>query len=80
MKKIIILVLIVILSACNQTSTVKDPNNSNKTAVNTSKKPLMGWASWNNYRVNINETIIKSQADAMISKGLRCRILFYKYR
>ena len=71
MKKIIILVLIVILSACNQTSTVKDPNNSNKTAVNTSKKPLMGWASWNNYRVNINETIIKSQADAMISKGLK---------
>lgn len=34
------------------------------------KKPIMGWASWNNYRVNINEDIIKSQADAMVSKGL----------
>ena len=34
------------------------------------KPPLMGWASWNNYRVNINEDIIKAQADAMVSKGL----------
>ena len=34
------------------------------------KPPLMGWASWNNYRVNINEDIIKAQADAMISSGL----------
>lgn len=30
------------------------------------KPPLMGWASWNNYRININEDIIKSQADAMV--------------
>ncbi|UMB59317.1 glycoside hydrolase family 27 protein [Lutibacter sp. A80] len=71
MKRIIILVLTVLLSACNQTSTLKEPNNSNKTTLSTSKKPLMGWASWNNYRVNINETIIKSQADAMLSKGLK---------
>lgn len=34
------------------------------------KPPLMGWASWNNYRVNINEDIIKAQAEAMISTGL----------
>jgi hypothetical protein len=32
--------------------------------------PTMGWASWNNYRVNISEDIIKSQADAMIKLGL----------
>lgn len=31
----------------------------------------MGWASWNNYRVEINEDIIKAQADAMVSSGLR---------
>lgn len=35
------------------------------------RTPIMGWASWNNYRVNINENIIKSQADAMVSKGLK---------
>ncbi len=35
-----------------------------------SKSPLMGWASWNNYSVNISESIIKLQADAMVSSGL----------
>lgn len=34
------------------------------------KTPIMGWASWNNFRTEINEGIIKSQADAMISTGL----------
>jgi hypothetical protein len=32
--------------------------------------PLMGWASWNNYRANINERIIEMQVDAMASHGL----------
>jgi len=36
----------------------------------TPKKPLMGWASWNQYSVNISESIIKAQADAMVSTGL----------
>jgi len=36
----------------------------------TSKTPLMGWASWNNFGVNISETIIKGQADGMVSSGL----------
>jgi hypothetical protein len=35
-----------------------------------SKAPLMGWASWNNFSVNISESIIKGQADAMVSSGL----------
>ncbi|GAA4298607.1 hypothetical protein GCM10023163_19790 [Aestuariibaculum suncheonense] len=30
----------------------------------------MGWASWNNYRVNINEDIIKGQADALVNSKL----------
>lgn len=33
--------------------------------------PVMGWSSWNTYRVNINENLIKKQADAMVEKGLR---------
>jgi hypothetical protein len=32
--------------------------------------PVMGWASWNNYRVNINQGMIKAQADAMVNRGL----------
>lgn len=34
------------------------------------KAPIMGWSSWNNFRVHINENMIKEQADAMISSGL----------
>lgn len=34
------------------------------------KTPIMGWASWNNYRVHINEDIIKKQADAMVDRGM----------
>ncbi len=33
--------------------------------------PVMGWSSWNNFRVNINEKIIKAQADAMVSSGMK---------
>jgi alpha-galactosidase len=36
----------------------------------TAKAPIMGWSSWNNFRVHINENIIKSQADAMITSGM----------
>jgi len=35
-----------------------------------SQKPLMGWASWNAYRNEISEDLIKSQADALIELGL----------
>lgn len=33
--------------------------------------PVMGWSSWNTYRVHINDTLIKKQADAMVQKGLK---------
>lgn len=33
--------------------------------------PIMGWSSWNTYRVNINEGLIKRQADAMVNQGLK---------
>lgn len=33
--------------------------------------PTMGWSSWNTYRVHINEKLICSQADAMLSSGLK---------
>jgi len=39
-------------------------------AVNATAQPLMGWSSWNTYRVNINDRLIRSQADAMVSLGL----------
>ena len=33
--------------------------------------PTMGWSSWNTFGVNINETRIKEQVNAMVSTGLR---------
>lgn len=39
-------------------------------SVNAQDTPTMGWSSWNTYGVNINENLIKSQATAMVSKGL----------
>jgi len=34
------------------------------------KAPIMGWSSWNNFRVNINETLIREQADALVASGM----------
>lgn len=33
--------------------------------------PVMGWSSWNTYRIHINEELIKSQADAMVGRRLK---------
>lgn len=34
------------------------------------RTPLMGWASWNCFRTNINEKKIKEQMDALVDTGL----------
>lgn len=34
------------------------------------KPPIMGWSSWNHFRVNIDEKVIMEQADAMLSSGM----------
>ncbi len=34
------------------------------------KTPIMGWASWNCFRTNISETVLKEQVDALVNKGL----------
>ncbi|MFT3903795.1 MAG: glycoside hydrolase family 27 protein [Niabella sp.] len=34
------------------------------------KPPIMGWSSWNHFQINIDEKMIKEQADAMISSGM----------
>ena len=35
------------------------------------ESPIMGWSSWNTYRVHINDTLIIRQADAKEQKGLK---------
>lgn len=34
------------------------------------RPPIMGWSSWNHYHINIDENIIKGQADAIVSSGM----------
>lgn len=41
------------------------------TTLSAQNGPTMGWSSWNTYGVDINENLIKRQADAMVSKGLK---------
>lgn len=53
------------LSSCNSVK-----NSSRSREATEALPPIMGWASWNNYRVAINEEIIRSQADAMVKLGL----------
>ena len=33
--------------------------------------PVMGWSSWNNFRVAIDENLIRAQTDAMVSTGMK---------
>lgn len=33
--------------------------------------PALGWSSWNNYRIHINEELILKQADAMLNSGMK---------
>ncbi|MEU7915898.1 glycoside hydrolase family 27 protein [Microbispora bryophytorum] len=40
-------------------------------AVATVTTPPMGWASWNTFAAQINYNVIKAQADAMVSSGMK---------
>lgn len=40
-------------------------------AKNETKRPLMGWSSWNAYMTIINDSIIRHQADMVVKSGLR---------
>ena len=42
-----------------------------KVATSPTERPTMGWSSWNTYRVNISDTLIMQQADAMEAMGLK---------
>lgn len=76
MQRIITILLVLMLISCQVKGDKKkysNYQNGNETPISNShsKSPIMGWASWNNFRVNINEDIIKSQADVMVAKGLK---------
>ncbi|WP_461488232.1 glycoside hydrolase family 27 protein [Pontibacter sp. HJ8] len=75
-RKISLLLLLATLIACQ-----KQPANTATSAVPPAgipagiatrpQTPIMGWSSWNNFHVNINEDIIRAQADFMVSSGMQ---------
>ncbi len=62
---LLLLFLASIFTSCNQTQSTMEPLPTRPLT------PLMGWASWNNFRADISEDIIKAQADAMVSNGMK---------
>ena len=64
MKRLLIGVSIVLIC------TVATAQTKKKTQSENDHFPLMGWASWNQFGVKIDENVIKKQADAMASSGL----------
>lgn len=41
------------------------------TALSAQQSPIMGWSSWNTYRVNISDSLIMRQASALVHRGLK---------
>ncbi|OAB43046.1 NPCBM/NEW2 domain-containing protein [Paenibacillus antarcticus] len=46
-------------------------NNAVVTENQPGLTPIMGWSSWNAFRINISEQLIHEQADAMVSSGMQ---------
>ncbi len=68
---VLVAVLVVFFSACNKVSNQKQKQSTVSDGNDVKQlPPIMGWASWNNYRIHINEDIIKSQADVMAESKL----------
>lgn len=64
MKKILfpLAASLLLMASCTESSTpVADKNLT----------PTMGWSSWNTYGININEQLIREQADAMANTPLK---------
>lgn len=62
--KLRLIVLCVLVVACKVSPTAEQNEIVKQTA------PMMGWATWNNYRIDINEDVVKNQADALVKLGL----------
>lgn len=59
--------------SCKAQDSKKEVSLLNKNSfqeISKPQTPIMGWSSWNNFHVDINEDIIKGQADFMISSGM----------
>jgi len=73
MNKYSLLVIFISLLSCqgqNGSQEIQKENDNSTHETLKPQTPIMGWSSWNNFHVNINEEIIKGQADYMVSTGM----------
>ena len=73
MRKLSTLFMVLAIVSCKVNERIKPNTVQERTELKEHLKPqtpIMGWSSWNNFRVNINEEVIKAQADFMVSSGM----------
>ncbi len=73
MIRISLFLSIIFLASCkNQEKGIYNSSltTSKLQEISKPQTPIMGWSSWNNFHVDINEEVIKAQADFMVSSGM----------
>ncbi len=68
-----LLVVLLVLTSCWEKERDINPfaaSKLNTQEIHKPQTPIMGWSSWNNFHVDINEEVIKAQADFMVSSGM----------
>jgi alpha-galactosidase len=60
----------ILFMSCQNAVNTKGIQKKNSKETLKPQTPIMGWSSWNDFHVNINEEIIKGQADFMVSSGM----------
>ncbi|MQL78244.1 hypothetical protein Taro_010672 [Colocasia esculenta] len=67
--KVLALLLLTCFGAVGRSAALK-MDRRNLLANGLGKSPPMGWNSWNHFQCNIDETVIRETADALVSTGL----------
>lgn len=72
MKKLLVAAMFLYgIGSSSQPAIASGNNDAPRPALRTFDPPLMGWSSWNAFRVHISDDIIKNQADLMVKLGLK---------
>lgn len=71
-KNVTFILLITALLGCQSTRhSAAASQHSHDELSHRPQTPVMGWSSWNNFHVHIDENIIRAQADFMVSTGMK---------
>jgi alpha-galactosidase len=72
MKRLTVLLAAAILLVAGITTVLRGPD-AQALENGVARTPPMGWNSWNTFGCNINETLIRQMADAIVNSGMRDR-------